>query len=59
MIYPQDFETKTGFDRIRLILSEYCQSPMGQQLVSALKFLDNPAEIKYRIATTYEFQQIL
>ena len=38
MIYPDNFEIKTGFDRIRQMLSEKCLSPMGRKLVEEIRF---------------------
>ena len=38
MIHPTDFEQETGFDKIRLLLSERCLSPLGQERVSLMSF---------------------
>lgn len=59
MIYPQNFETKTGFDAIRNILSDNCLSPMGRASVGNIAFLNDPEEIIRKLSVTYEFQQIL
>ncbi len=59
MIYPQNFETKTGFDTIREILSDLCLSPMGRNSVGNIAVLNNPEEINLNLSVTYEFQQIL
>jgi len=59
MIYPDNFEIKTGFDRIRQFLSDNCLSPMGRQQVDTIRFSSNPDGITFRLSATYEFQQIL
>ncbi len=59
MIYPDNFETKIGFDRIRELLKGSCLSPMGVGMVDAIHFDDNIDTVKGRLSATYEFQQLL
>jgi DNA mismatch repair protein MutS2 len=59
MIYPENFENKIGFDRIRTLLSEKCLSPMGLKKVNDLKFSDDFDSLSHILSATYEFQQIL
>jgi DNA mismatch repair protein MutS2 len=59
MIYPENFESKIGFDRIRQMLSEYCLSPMGLDMVEKISFLTDIESISFRLSVTYEFQQLL
>lgn len=59
MIYPQDFEIKIGFDRIKKLLSEKCISPMGKGKVDDIKFMDNLEAISIKLSATCEFQQLL
>jgi DNA mismatch repair protein MutS2 len=59
MIYPENFENKIGFDRIRILLSEKCLSPMGQERVQSVKFIDNFDSLSHQLSATYEFQQLL
>ncbi|HEX2922152.1 MAG TPA: Smr/MutS family protein [Bacteroidales bacterium] len=59
MIYPENFENKTGFDRIRKLLAEKCLSPMGLEKVENLQFITDYQYIAEELAATYEFQQIL
>ena len=59
MIYPENFEEKTGFDRIRGLLAENCLSPMGIERAQSVKFTDNFAKIEYDLTLTFEFQQLL
>jgi|WetSurSiteA1Bulk_404760.scaffolds.fasta_scaffold00374_7 DNA mismatch repair protein MutS2 len=59
MIYPENFEIKTGFDRIRQLLSDHCLSPMGRQQVDEIRIDSDADAISSRLSATYEFQQIL
>jgi DNA mismatch repair protein MutS2 len=59
MIYPENFEYKIGFDRIRTLLSEKCLSPMGLQKVSEIKFIDDFDTLTHKLSATFEFQEIL
>ena len=59
MIYPDNFETKIGFDRIRVMLSQRCLSPMGINLSESVTLLTNPDSVKTELEKTSEFQEIL
>ena len=59
MIYPENFEYKIGFDRIRTLLREKCLSPMGLEKVDSIKFIDDFENLSAVLSATYEFQQIL
>ncbi len=59
MIYPENFENKIGFDRIRSMLAEKCLSPMGTDNVKAIEFMDDFDGITYDLSATFEFQQVL
>ncbi|HAM09673.1 MAG TPA: endonuclease MutS2, partial [Bacteroidales bacterium] len=59
MIYPENFESKIGFDRIRSLLSEKCLSPMGLEKVENIRFIDDYDKLSHELTATYEFQQIL
>ncbi len=59
MIYPENFESKIGFDRIRQLLSENCLSTMGLDLVDAVRFSSDIEAVSFKISATYEFQQLL
>jgi DNA mismatch repair protein MutS2 len=59
MIYPNNFESKIGFDRIRELLRERCLSPMGTEKVDAIRFSENAETIIKRISATSEFQHLL
>ncbi len=38
MIYPENFEIKTGFDKIRQLLIDYCVSDLGKKNVDEISF---------------------
>ena len=59
MIYPENFENKIGFDRIRTLLREKCLSSMGLEKVDNLKFIDDYEKLSRILAATFEFQEIL
>jgi DNA mismatch repair protein MutS2 len=59
MIYPENFENKIGFDRIRKLLIDRCLSPMGIEMVENIAFIDDFDTLAYKLSATFEFQQIL
>jgi DNA mismatch repair protein MutS2 len=59
MIYPENFEIKVGFDRIRRLLAENCLSPMGLELVDGIGFMTDSGAISFKLSATYEFQTLL
>ena len=59
MIYPDNFENKTGFDRIRTLLREKCLSPMGLEKVDNIKLIEDFEHLSHILSATYEFQQLL
>lgn len=59
MIYPENFESKIGFDRIRQLLSDNCLSPMGHEIVNMVRFQTDRESIVFNISAIWEFQQLL
>ncbi len=59
MIYPENFENKIGFDRIRNLLRDKCLSPMGLEKTDSIVFIDDFKLLSYTLSATFEFQQIL
>ena len=59
MTYPDNFENKIGFDRIRSLLSEKCLSPMGLEKIENIEFTDDIEILSKTLSATFEFQQIL
>lgn len=59
MIYPNNFETKVGFDKIRELLSGKCLSPIGKEFVLDMDFSDSFGQISDRLETCREFIRLL
>lgn len=59
MIYPHNFEQKTGFDTIRRLLSEKCLSPLGEERVAEMAFSADYDLIVRYLDETDEFVRIL
>lgn len=59
MIYPDNFESKIGFDRIRGMLSDKCLSPMGKGMTEIVSFMSDIKLVQKEVSKTWEFQQIL
>jgi DNA mismatch repair protein MutS2 len=59
MIYPENFENKIGFDKIRKLLAESCLSPMGEEQAQSFSFNYDFDSLSYDLSATYEFQQLL
>jgi DNA mismatch repair protein MutS2 len=59
MIYPDTYESKIGFDRIRELVAGNCLSSAGTRRVEAMAVAFASGEVRSRLALTWEFQQIL
>ena len=59
MIYPDNFEQKTGFDEIRQMLADRCICPLGVQLVEQMQFQTDFAPVEKALDQTMEFVRIL
>jgi DNA mismatch repair protein MutS2 len=59
VIYPQNFEQKTGFDKVRLLIAEKCLSPLGKERVTEMNFSTHYSTITERLEQTDEFLRIL
>lgn len=59
MIYPQNFETKIGFDHIRLLLQAECLSPLGEERVAEMAFSENYEQIIELLNQITEFVRII
>jgi len=59
MIYPDTYEFKIGFDRIREQLNAACISSAGMRMVESMKVSFSADEVRRRLTLTEEFQQIL
>jgi DNA mismatch repair protein MutS2 len=59
MTYPQNFETKIGFDIIREHIKSLCVSDMGKEHVANLQYSANFDELTVALEETFQFQQAL
>ena len=59
MIYPENFEQKIEFDKIREGISKRCQSDLGRYYVSEIRFSAGFDEISAWLKETDEFLQII
>ena len=59
MIYPDNFEHKTGFDEIRQMLADRCICPLGVQQVDEMQFQTDFQPIEKALDETMEFVRIL
>ena len=57
--YPDNFESKIGFDRIREILQEKCLSNMGLEWVDNMQFQNDFENISAQLGETDEFCRIV
>jgi DNA mismatch repair protein MutS2 len=59
MIYPDNFENKIGFDRIRDLIAGLCISTLGKAKTCKVGFMTGYEDVLRETTRTYEFQQIL
>jgi DNA mismatch repair protein MutS2 len=59
VIYPEIFEQKTGFDKIRALVGEKCLGALGKERVGEMAFSDRPAVVLEQLEQTDEFMRIL
>ena len=59
MIYPQNYEQKIGFDKIREMVNARCLSPLGEEKVDEMAFSSQYDYIRKQLYQTNEFVQII
>jgi DNA mismatch repair protein MutS2 len=59
LIYPENFENKIGFDKVRELLVNRCLSDLGKEHVADCRFSSDPVHIEKMIDETIEFQKII
>lgn len=59
MIFPDSFECKVGFDRIRQMISEYCLCKLGRDLSETMSFEVSFDTIVHELDLTDELRKIL
>lgn len=58
MIYPQNFETKVGFNEVRRLLKEHCLSSLGKEKVDELSFSTDSDEVNEWLQQLREFRRL-
>ena len=58
-IYPYNFESKIGFDKIRELLSSRCLSTLGKEMVDKCIFSSNYENIERQLDEAVEFMKII
>jgi DNA mismatch repair protein MutS2 len=59
VIYPHNFEHKTGFDKVRALVGEKCLSPLGEEKVASMTFSGDFDTVSVLLDQTNEFVRIL
>lgn len=59
MIYPKDFETKTGFDVIRKSISELCNSHPGRECVNRMEFITDYEQVVHDLTCVVEMRGVI
>ncbi|MCU4157469.1 Smr/MutS family protein [Carboxylicivirga sp. A043] len=58
MIYPDSFEDKIKFTRIRELVKESCMSGLGKEVVDEMTFSTNFDEVNLNLLRTNEFKKV-
>ena len=59
MIYPENYESKIGFNDIKALLSGFCQSDLGRERVGELHMLTEVGAIRQKLQESQELKTIL
>ena len=59
MVYPNNFESKIKFDKIRELIKGRCLSSMGRELTEGMAFSAEAGTIRQALSETQEFMDIL
>jgi DNA mismatch repair protein MutS2 len=59
MIYPENFEYKIGFDKIRQLITNQCLSPLGEEKVAEMTFSSKYDFIQKQLHLVHEFTRII
>ncbi|NTW25372.1 MAG: hypothetical protein HGA37_11785, partial [Lentimicrobium sp.] len=59
MIYPDTFDSKTSFDKVRSMLENSCFSPYARDLVAKMSFLTDFGKISQLLGQAAEMKYIL
>jgi DNA mismatch repair protein MutS2 len=58
MIYPDNFEQKIEFQKVRQLLAEQCRSSLGREKAEEMRFSDSRNDIEALLFQTEEFVRI-
>ena len=58
MIYPEHFESKIGFDRIRELVKSHCLFDPGRERVDEMSFITDYESVIHELKLVEEFQEI-
>ena len=59
MLYPSNLEVKLGFDKIRELLKEACESNLGKSFVDKVRFSADQNNVEMWLSQTDEFVRII
>lgn len=59
MTYPENIESKIGFDSVRRMVAAKCSSPLGEELVREMAFSSDFHIVRRELMRVYEFCRIL
>lgn len=59
LVYPENFELKIGFDRIRELLKGKCLSTLGKELVDEIRFSGDFGQLRENLSLVSEFVTII
>ena len=59
MIYPENYESKIGFNEIKALLNGFCQSELGRERVEALQMMTEVGPIRQSLQESQELETIL
>jgi len=58
LVYPEQFESKIGFDRIRDLIRSHCLFDPGRERVEEMRFMTDPGSIEHELKLVEEFKAI-
>lgn len=59
MLYPANIEQKIGFNKIRTLLKQNCQSSIARELIDALRFSSKLSEVEPAVRTVDQMRCLL
>ncbi|WP_338814158.1 endonuclease MutS2 [Bernardetia sp. Wsw4-3y2] len=59
MVYPENIESKLGFDKVRELLADECQGILGRQLIDKMEFHNDYETIASLTEQTEEFKKLI